>query len=418
VKKGSAAASASSERTQNKRGRIADQDGRAESAELLTMTTAAMHYERVNEIVIDADELDRRHRLIRASMAKSGIDQVIVYSTPLSAINVHYAANYDLFGDAAAVVVSMDADPILYVEEPDLERAARVSPIRDIRACSDFAVVCGTLLRREGATFAGLEWASSDFGAALAAWAGREVPSGGAHLLAASLIKTPVEQELIRQAAAIADAGFLRGFESLEVGMPEYVLAAEMEYIMRAKGAVDNFGLLSAGKHNRVIGIPSAKPIEEGDTLIFEITPARLGRNYSAQLCRTITVGPASKTLRDCYAIQEEALEAAMALVKPGALVCDITKAQDDVIAHYGFGDYCRAPYMRARGHGFGAGRIDLSRKNTKALEAGMSLIVHPNQYFPDAGYLALGEMIIVTETGVERLCSLRPGVFEKALAA
>lgn len=382
------------------------------------MTTATIHYERVKEIVIDAAELSRRHELMRKSMAKAGVDQVVVFSTPLSAINVHYAANYDLFGDAAAVVVSLDAEPILYVEEQDLERAVRVSAIRDVRPCSDFAAVCGSLLARDGATFAGLEWVSGEFSAALAAWAGREIKSGGAHLLSASLIKTPVEQELIRQAAAIADAGFTRGFESLEEGMPEYMLAAEMEYAMRAQGAVDNFGLLSAGKHNRVIGLPTSKPIEAGDTLIFEITPARLGRNYSAQLCRTITVGPAPKSLKDCYAIQEEALEAAMALVKPGALVCDITKAQDDVISGYGFGDYCRAPYMRARGHGFGAGRIDLSRKNTKALEAGMSFIIHPNQYFPDAGYLALGEMIIVTETGVERLCSLRPGIFEKGVAA
>ena len=175
-------------------------------------------------------------------MAQAGVDQVVVvFSTPLSAINVHYAANYDLFGDAAAVVVSLDADPVLYVEEADLERAARVSAIRDVRPCSDFAAVCGKLLSRDGATFAGLEWSARWFSAALAAWAGREIPAtGGAHLLNASLIKTPVEQELIRQAAAIADAGFTRGFESLEEGMPEYVLAAEMEYAMRAKGAVDN----------------------------------------------------------------------------------------------------------------------------------------------------------------------------------
>ena len=387
---------------------------RSTSAESL----ATMQYERVQEIAIDAAELKRRHHLMRASMASTNDDVVIVFSTPLSAINVHYAGNYDLFGEAAAVVVSLDADPILYVEPQDLERATCVSPIRDVRPCSDFAGECGSLLRREGATLAGLEWLGSDFSASLAARAGREVKSGGAHLLAASLIKTPLEQDLIRQAAAIADAGFLHGFESLDVGMPEYLLAAEMEYAMRARGAVDNFGLLSAGPHNRVIGLPTTKPIAEGDTLIFEITPARLNRNYSAQLCRTITVGPANDTLRSRYAIQEEALEAAMALVKPGARVCDITEAQDDVIARYGFGDYCRAPYMRARGHGFGAGRIDLSRKNTKALESGMSFIIHPNQYFPDAGYLALGEMIIVTETGVERLCSLRSGIFEKAIAA
>lgn len=29
---------------------------------------------------------------------------------------------------------------------------------------------------------------------------------------------------------------------------------------------------------------------------------------------------------------------------------------------------------------------------------------VHPNQYLPETGYLACGETVLVTETGVERL--------------
>jgi len=43
-----------------------------------------------------------------------------------------------------------------------------------------------------------------------------------------------------------------------------------------------------------------------------------------------------------------------------------------------------------------------------------MALVVHPNQYFTDVGYLAMGEMIIVTENGYERLCTLDRKVFEK----
>ena len=43
-----------------------------------------------------------------------------------------------------------------------------------------------------------------------------------------------------------------------------------------------------------------------------------------------------------------------------------------------------------------------------------MAMIVHPNQYFPELGYMALGEMILVTDTGAERLCKLRPGLYER----
>ena len=41
-------------------------------------------------------------------------------------------------------------------------------------------------------------------------------------------------------------------------------------------------------------------------------------------------------------------------------------------------------------------------------------MIVHPNQYFPDLGYVALGQMVIVTETGTERLSRLQPDIYER----
>ncbi len=162
------------------------------------------------------------------------------------------------------------------------------------------------------------------------------------------------------------------------------------------------------------IGIPTAKSIEPGDLLIFEITPARLNRNYSAQLCRTISLGEASSQAKQHYQIIEEALETALRLVKPGTLVSEVSGAQDEVISRYGFAEYCRPPYMRARGHGFGAGRVNLSSKNHQPLEAGMAMVIHPNQYFPSVGYLALGDMVIVTDTGAERLSRLRPQIYER----
>ena len=61
-----------------------------------------------------------------------------------------------------------------------------------------------------------------------------------------------------------------------------------------------------------------------------------------------------------------------------------------------------------------GVGRVDLSRQNKQIAEPGMAMIVHPNQYFPDLGYVALGQMVIVTETGTERLSRLQPDIYER----
>ena len=38
-------------------------------------------------------------------------------------------------------------------------------------------------------------------------------------------------------------------------------------------------------------------------------------------------------------------------------------------------------------------------------LVPGMALIVHPNTYHPEVGYLVLGDAVVVTDTGVEVLC-------------
>jgi Xaa-Pro dipeptidase len=40
----------------------------------------------------------------------------------------------------------------------------------------------------------------------------------------------------------------------------------------------------------------------------------------------------------------------------------------------------------------------------TTPIEAGMTMIVHPNTYHPDVGYMVLGDAVIVTATGADVL--------------
>ena len=61
---------------------------------------------------------------------------------------------------------------------------------------------------------------------------------------------------------------------------------------------------------------------------------------------------------------------------------------------------------MRARGHGFGVGSIApgavIDDETTVSFERDQIVVVHPNQYIPETGYLACGETFLVTEAGAE----------------
>ena len=63
------------------------------------------------------------------------------------------------------------------------------------------------------------------------------------------------------------------------------------------------------------------------------------------------------------------------------------------------------------RGHGIGLfcdSKPHILEDVDTVLEPGMALIVHPNTYHPEVGYLVLGDAVMVTATGVEVLCARR----------
>ena len=85
----------------------------------------------------------------------------------------------------------------------------------------------------------------------------------------------------------------------------------------------------------------------------------------------------------------------------------EVTQAMDDCFRAAGYGDYCRPPYMRVRGHGLGITSDspgDLTVDSDALLEDGMVFVMHPNQYLPETGYLMCGEPVVVTPAGARAL--------------
>ncbi|MFC1869334.1 M24 family metallopeptidase [Thermodesulfobacteriota bacterium] len=369
-------------------------------------------------MIVPAKEMESRWRLIRDTLDRAELTGLLVFCNQLCLEPIHYLANYALLGERAFACLGPEGEPVLFISEKwDQERVMKEVALQDVRVLGQsWPQEVATVLKSGGGHLgiAGREFMHPLELNALEAAIGKDMVSATRLLEDMATTKSPYELNLIRESSEMADAGFMQALEVLREGVTDYELVAEIDHVMRKMGATDNFQMIAVGKDNTGMSLPCGKKVERGDLLLFEITPANGSVTYSAQLCRTVIFGePPGQLLREKYALLIDALRESLAVIRPGVQLNEVTKIQNKVIGEAGYADYCHPPYMRARGHGFGLGRIGLTEEATLEFAEGMSLVVHPNQFIPETGYLALGESIIVTETGIERLTGTESSIYE-----
>lgn len=218
-------------------------------------------------------------------------------------------------------------------------------------------------------------------------------------------VRAPDELAAARKAAAIAERGYARMLEVARPGLREFELAAELYCAMKELGAEDNFLLVSASQHNLAVRAAGRRMLDVGDIILSEITPC-VGGQY-AQICRTAIIGEAGAAIHGKYPILQSAMRRGQAAAVPGARAGEVTRAMDDCFRAAGYGDYCKPPYMRVRGHGLGVTSDrpgDLTTDSDVRLEEGMVFVMHPNQYLPETGYLMCGEPVVITPRGAAAL--------------
>lgn len=346
-------------------------------------------------------------------MRERGLTGLVVYSDGtcniLRASYLRYFANYAPMGPHNAAVVSATGATRLLVEPVwDARRTGCLTWIDDVRGTEDFSRSLSDTMRslriKGRVGLAGGQLMPHPIYEALGDGVDIEPADDLIEWIARE--KSVEELAVVRRAAAAADAGFEAFREWSRVGVREYEIVAEVEYAMRVAGADDNFILISTGPHNRAMRAPTDRQVQPGDVVIGEITPVCQGQ--FVQLCRTVAVGQPSKALVDAYDLLLRSYEAAISRVRAGVPASTIATAIDGTLSDAGYAEYCRPPYMRTRGHGFGVGSvapgalIDIDTHET--LLDDQVVVVHPNQYLPETGYLACGETVLVTPTGADRL--------------
>ncbi len=205
--------------------------------------------------------------------------------------------------------------------------------------------------------------------------------------------------------ARIAQTGFTAMLNGIEEGKPEFVLAAEMEKMMFAQGAEDNFGMVSASAHNHAVHPPTDRPLRVGDIVLAEISPGYKG--CYTQICRSAVLGPVSPAVQKNYDLLIKSFENSLQEIVPGEPLSKACRTMNKVFIDAGYEQYCNPPYMRVRGHSFNFGCAspgNVTIDNHTILQEGMIIVLHPNQYFPDTGYLMFGDTIRVGARGPELL--------------
>ena len=359
-------------------------------------------------------DLEKRLASVRAEMAAQGV----------STIGAFYGAQHNMLRPDP-ILLLLDyrcLGPSALIIPPQGKPQLILSPVWDLKRAQDSigerAVVTTT---EESALPEAMAAAMLASGGALALAGAEVMPVGLARRLMAALgsqpadgapiirncgsTRLPFELDRVARAAAIADAGFAHLCEIARPGMWEYEIAAELECAMQKLGSEDNFGLMSTGDHNVAVRAVRDRRLCAGDLIVSEITPCNGG--YFAQLCRTLILGEPSDLQKEKFDLLLRAEDAGLAMAKPGLPTSGIAKAVNEVIGGAGYADYCRPPYMRTRGHGLGLGGVtpaDLNESSPGTLQAGMTMVVHPNQYIPETGYLMLGDTIAITGDGHQLL--------------
>lgn len=229
------------------------------------------------------------------------------------------------------------------------------------------------------------------------------------------IVKSDLEISVMRDAAAIADAGILRAAEVIRPGVREADAMAEIAATL-ARGANGKPSTSFASMYfcsSPRTGTPhipwSDDIIRDGSQINLELGGVRHG--YVAAIMRTFSVGAPSDRLRRVHEAELSGMEAALNTVRPGATCSDVAGAFYRTIETLGFKKDSRCGY--SIGIDWGEPSASLKDGDMTELKANMTFhLMLGNWIDEDFGYV-ISETFRVTKSGVEVLTSAPRKLFE-----
>src|ERR1019366_8438652 len=208
----------------------------------------------------------------------------------------------------------------------------------------------------------------------------------------------------LRAAAALGCRLFEGAVETMQAGMTETAVAAELEYAARVAGAegmsfptIVASGERSALPHGHATRakLPKRGFVTLGFGVVLD--------GYCSDMTRTVHMGRALAEERDAYDAVLEAQEAGVAAVRAGVTAGEVDEAARSVLRRVGLDKW----FSHSTGHGVGLEIHEgprLATKQTQRLEAGMVVTIEPGIYMPGKFGVRIEDMVLVTAKGGEVL--------------
>ncbi len=222
------------------------------------------------------------------------------------------------------------------------------------------------------------------------------------------ICKNPKEIEALRRAAALTLAGYQHVHSLLKEGVSEEELAFAFEFFCRKKGAtglsfepIIAFGENSACPHHR------AGPTRLQKNQLVLIDVGAIVDGYRGDMTRVDFFGAVDPALSRLFTIVKTAQEMAIAAVRPGVKAGDLDRLVRDYFRREGVEEL----FTHSLGHGIGLETHESPRLKYKGedgdivLRPSMVFTIEPGLYQPGLGGVRYEDMILVTETGGEKLC-------------
>jgi|SRR5579884_868177 len=386
------------------------------------MSELAPHLRSILELPIprfSRAEMGRRRAAIEALLAAHDCDHLVFCGANRVGSAVQWLTQWPVTAEAVGVMTPGERDALFVQYVNHVPQARLIADEADVSWGGESSIAAAIeALEKRGARqdrVATLGPLSIEQHAALAAKFGR-LASLNRDYLRLRQVKSVEECDWLRIGAYFSDRGMQALRAAIRPGVSERELGDAVERAYVGQGGttgIHYIGTTSMAAPDLAVPrqFPTTRRIETGDVIVAEITAAFW--DHPGQVLRSFALGEPTGLYRDLHAAADAAFDAIAGVLKAGAMPAQVIEAAgviedagftiiDDLLHGYG-GGYL-PPILGSRSRPAGA-------VPEEPFRAGQTVVIQPNVVTRDhtAG-VQTGEMVLITETGVERLHAVPRG--------
>ena len=364
-------------------------------------------------------EIARRRAAIEVLLAEAECDQLIFCGAARFGSAVQWITQWPVTAEAVGVFTPRERDALFVQYVNHASQARIVADKADVEWGGESSIAAAVkVLEKRGSRGGRIGYigplTADQYGQLAARFA--KITNLTRGYVRLRQVKSAEEINWLRIGAHFSDCGMMALRDGLEPGLNERELGDMVERAYVSKGATNVIHYIGTTSMNASdLGVPRQFPttrrLQKGDAVVAEISAAFW--DHPGQVLRSFALGEPSKLYRDLHAAADAAFDAVAQVLKAGATPGQVIEASD-VIEDAGF------TINDDLLHGYGGGYLPpiLGCKSRpsgpipqEAFRAGQTVVIQPNVTTRDgmAG-VQTGEMILITETGIERLHTVPRG--------